>query len=121
MRFEYFKLGENELKSVTSVSISKQPRKRVESTNLNGDLLIDQMAVKSTVNVAISLISAATMALIEAAVAAGVAEISYYEGAALVTKSATCSVSSRPRPYYKNGDRAQGVYYSGITLEFREI
>lgn len=121
MRFEYFKLGENELKSVTSVTVSKQPRKRVENTNLNGDLLIDQMAVKSTVNVVISLVPAATMALIEAAVAAGVSEISYYEGAALVTKSATCSVSFRPRPYYKNGDRTQGVYYSGITLEFREI
>ena len=121
MRFEYFKLGENELKSVTSVTISKQPRKRVENTNLNGDLLIDQMAVKSEITVTIALAAAETMDIIEAAVAAGFADISYYEGAALMSKKATCSVSSRPKPFYKNGDRAQGVYYSGITLEFREI
>lgn len=121
MRFEYFKLGENELKAVTSVTATKQARKRVENMNLNGDLLIDQMAIKSTVKITVALVSAAVMALIEAAVAAGTVDITYYDGAELVTKSATCSISSRPRPYYKNGDRAQGVYYGNITLEFREV
>lgn len=121
MKFEYFKLGDAELKTVISVTVTKQARKRVENTNLNGDLLIDQMAVKSTVNVVVALVPAATMDAIEAAVAAGSVNISYYDGAALVNKQATCSVSERPRPYYKNGDRAAGVYYNNIVLEFREI
>ena len=121
MKFEYFKLGDTELKAVMSVTISKQPRKRTENTNLNGDLLIDQMAVKSTVNITIALASETTMALIEAAVAAGSVQISYYEGTTLMAKLATCSVSSRPKPLYKSGDRAQGVYYNHIALEFREI
>ncbi len=121
MRFEYFKLSNVELKTVTSVSVTKEARKRVENMNLNGDLLIDQMAVKSAITVNIALASAGVMLLVEAAVAAGSVEISYYDGSALVTKNVTCSVSSRPRPHYMNGIRAQGVYYNNITLEFREM
>ena len=120
MRFEFFKIGDTELKSVLSVVISKAPRNRKEYTNLNGDLMIDQMAIKSTVDVEIVIVSDAVMAIIENAVAAGFVDISYYEGGTLRTISATVSSSERPRPFYMNGKRENGVYYNAVRLTFKE-
>lgn len=120
MKFETFKIGETALHSVSSIEISKAARNRTVTTNLNGDMLIDQSALKRTISVNIVLCSAADMAVIEAAVAAGLVEISFYEGATLVTISATCPSVNKPKPFYKNGDRAQGVYYNDITLTWEE-
>ena len=120
MKFEYFKIGDTELKSVVSVTISKAARNRKEYTNLNGDLLIDQMSIKSTVTAEIAIVSDAAMAVIEDAVAAGFVDISYYDGGTLRTISATVSSSERPRPFYLNGNRAEGVYYNSVRLTFKE-
>ena len=120
VKFELFKIGENALHSVSRVEISKSARNRTVTTNLNGDMLIDQSALKRTISINIVLCSAADMAVIEAAVAAGLVEISFYEGAALVTISATCASVNKPKPFYLNGDRAQGVYYNGVTLTWEE-
>ena len=120
MRFEPFKIGETDIKSVTKIEIAKAPRNRTITTNLNGDMLIDQSAIKRNITAHIVLCSAADMAVIEAAVAAGLVEISFYEGAALVTISATCASVNKPKPFYLNGDRAQGVYYNDVTLTWEE-
>ena len=120
MRFEYFKIGDTELKSVVSVTISKAARNRKEYTNLNGDLLIDRMSIKSTVTAEIAIVSDAVMSVIEDAVAAGFVDISYYDGGTLRTISATVSSSERPRPFYMNGKRENGVFYNAVRLTFRE-
>lgn len=120
MRFEYFKIGSKEIKTATSVVISKAARNRTEYSNLNGDMMIDQMAIKSTVRVDIALVDDTLMAAIEEAVAAGFVEISYYDGGALKTISATVSSSERSMPFYLNGDRMRGVYYNRVSLSFRE-
>lgn len=120
MRFETFKIGEYALHSVNSVEISKSARNRNVTTNLAGDLLIDQSAIKRRISVKIVLCSAADMAVIEAAVNSGILQISFYEGAELVTINATCASVAKPRPFYKNGDRAQGVYYNNVALSWEE-
>ena len=120
MKFESFKIGETALHSVSRIEISKAARNRTVTTNLNGDMLIDQSALKRSISVNIVLCSAADMAVIEAAVAAGLVEISFYEGATPVTISATCASINKPKPFYKNGDRAQGVYYNKVTLKWEE-
>lgn len=120
MRFEVFKIGEYQLHSVDRVEVSKAARKRVVQTNLNGDMLIDQSAVKRTVTAHLILASAADVAAVDVAVQAAIVTISFYEGAEQVTIEATISNSVRPKPFYYNGDRAQGVYYNGITLVFEE-
>ena len=120
VKFELFKIGETALHSVSSIEISKAARNRTVTTNLNGDMLIDQSALKRTITAHIVLCSAADMAIIEAAVAAGLVEISFYEGAELVTITATCASVNKPMPFYMNGDRAQGVYYNSVTLTWEE-
>ena len=120
MKFELFKIGETALHSVSSIEISKVARNRTVTTNLNGDMLIDQSAIKRTISINIVLCSAADMAVIEAAVTAGLVEISFYEGAELVTIMATCASINKPKPFYLNGDRAQGVYYNSVTLTWEE-
>lgn len=120
MRFETFKIGESALHSVSSIEISKTARNRVVSVNLNGDLLIDQGSQKRTIDVNIVLCSAADMAIIEAAVNAGFAQISFYEGATLKTITATCAIAAKPTPLYVNGDRASGVYYNNVRLRWEE-
>ena len=120
VKFELFKIGETALHSVSSIEISKAARNRTVTTNLNGDMLIDQSALKRTISINIVLCSAADMAVIEAAVAAGLVEISFYEGAELVTIMATCASINKPKPFYLNGDRAQGVYYNSVTLTWEE-
>ena len=120
MKFETFKIEGNALHSVNSVEISKAARNRTVTTNLNGDMLIDQSGIKRTISVNIVLCSAADMAAIETALAAGLVEISFYEGADLVTITATCASVNKPKPFYKNGDRTQGVYYNNINLVWEE-
>ncbi len=120
MKFRTFKINETALHSVTRVEISKEARNRVESINLNGDMLIDQSALKRKISVNIALCSAAEMAVIEAAVAAGFADITFYEGAELVTITATCPSISKPDPVYLYGDRTKGVYYNDISLSWEE-
>ena len=120
MKFEMFKIGTAELHSVNRIEITKAARNRTVTTNLNGDMLIDQSAIKRNITAHIVLCSAADMAVIEAAVAAGLVEISFYEGAELVTITATCASINKPKPFYLNGDRAQGVYYNDVTLTWEE-
>lgn len=120
VRFESFSVGTIAIHSVDRIEISKAPRKRIVSTNLNGDMLIDQTALKRTVSIHIVLCSEAELAQIEAAVAAGLSDITFYEGSQAVTISATCASFAKPAPYYLNGDRAQGVYYNDISLTWEE-
>ena len=120
MKFESFMIGDKPLHSVNWIEISKAARNRTVTTNLNGDMLIDQSAVKRTVTVHIVICPAAEMAVIEAAVAAGLVDITFYEGATLVTMKATCASVDKPRPFYRNGDRSQGVYYNNITMTWEE-
>lgn len=119
MKFKYFKMGETELKSVTAVEVSRQARKRVENMNLNGDLLIDQMAIKTTVKVTVTLVSAAIMTAIDAAIAAGFVDISFDDRGERLTMSATVASVRRPSPRELGGDRTK-PYYNGVTLEFKE-
>lgn len=120
MRFKTFKIGAYELHSVNKIEIVKAARNRKESTNLNGALLIDQSAQKRTIAINIVLCSAADMAVIEAAVAAGLVEITFDEGASLTTITATCADVTLPTPYYLNGDKTQGVYYNNVELTWKE-
>lgn len=119
MKFKYFKLGETEIKSVTAVEVSREARKRVENMNLNGDLLIDQMAVKATVRITVALVSAAVMNVIDAAIAAGFVDISFDDCGERLTMSATVASVRRPSSRDLNGDRTM-PYYNGVTLEFKE-
>lgn len=116
----YFKIGDTVITTVVSLDISKAPRKRTVSTNLNGDMLIDQQSVKSTITITIALATSAIMAAIENAITSGFVNISYYDGADLVTKSATCSKISKPNPFYINGDKTQGVVFNNVTVEWEE-
>ena len=75
MKFELFKIGETALHSVSSIEISKAARNRTVTTNLNGDMLIDQSAIKRTISINIVLCSAADMAVIEAAVTSSIGGI----------------------------------------------
>ena len=120
MRFEPFKIGETDIKSVTKIEITKAPRNRIITTNLNGDMLIDQTTVKRDITVTVALSSAAQMQVFENAIIAGFSDITFYDGGELVTISATLSQISKPRPFYKNGNRESGVYYNNIVLEWRE-
>ena len=120
MKFELFKIGDTPLHSVNSIEIAKAPRNRTVTTNLNGDMLIDQSAIKRTISMNIVLCSAADMAVIEAAVTAGLVEITFFEGTELVTITAACSSVDKPRPHYLWGDRANGVYYNNVSLTWEE-
>lgn len=120
MTFETFKIGETNLHSVSSIEITKAARNRSVSTNLNGDMLIDQSALKRTIRVQIVLCSADEMSAIEAAVGAGLVDISFYEGAESVTITASCASLDKPPPFYRNGDRSQGVYYNNVSLTWEE-
>lgn len=120
MRFEYFKLGSDVIKTALSVTTSKAARNRTEYTNLNGNMLIDQGALKTVVNVRIALPDEVLMTKIDAAVAAGFVEISFYEGNTLRTMMATIQSSERTRAHYLNGNRAAGTYYDTLTIELKE-
>lgn len=120
MKFEVFKVNEYRLHSVSRVQVVKAPRKRVVHTNINGDMLIDQGVIKRTVTANIVLCSEADIQTIEAAVAAAIVPISFYEGKDLITIEASISRSERPKPFLLNGSRENGTYYNGITLVFEE-
>ena len=120
MKFELFKIGETALHSVSSIEISKAARNRTVTTNLNGDMLIDQTKIKRDITVTVAISSAAQMQVFENAIIAGFSDITFYDGGELVTISATLSQISKPRPFYKNGNRESGVYYNNIVLEWRE-
>lgn len=120
MKFESFIIGDRPLHAVDWIEVSKAPRNRSVTTNLNGDMLIDQSAVKRTITVHIVLCPSAEMAVIESAVAAGLVQITYFEGDERVVIDATCASLKKPRPFYRNGDRAQGAYYNNITMTWEE-
>lgn len=120
MKFENFTVNGTALHTVTRIEISKAARNRTVRTNLKGDLLIDQGEVKRTVTINLALCPQADMDIIEAAVAAGLAEISFNDGPSYVLISATCASISKPRPIYRNGDRSQGIYYNDVTIVWEE-
>lgn len=118
MRRYLFKIGDNAIKHVISITVTRKPRESTQSTNILGNMLVDIGNVKSFLTVSIGFLDQATLDIILAAMEQGLFEVTYVEPRAAAQKTAKfyCANINIPAAI-KHGDT---YYYEGVTLSLEE-
>lgn len=117
----YLKIGTVSYKNVSQQQVYKIARTENRTTSFAGTDRVDRSALKYRVISNIAIISAADYAVLQAAAEAITQTCEFYDGATKVSgKTMIIDLPQTPQPWYKYGNRTNGVYFTNVKITMEE-
>lgn len=116
----YLKINNTVYKNVSRQQVYKISRQENRTTSFAGTDRVDRSALKYRVISRIAIISAADYATLQSQAEAITQSCQFYDGATLKTATMIIDLPETPQPWYKYGNRTNGVYYTDVTITMEE-
>lgn len=118
----YLKIGDTEFSSCSELQVIESVRAESVKTTLSGAYLIDRVgSPRLSVTAKITMLSEKEMVALRTMYTNVKADVSFFYGSAIVTKSMRIKPFKQPAPTYYYGDRANGYMYKSVTVEMEEM
>lgn len=117
----YLAIGSTPILRVSQLRVYKIARQENRVESFAGTACVDRSALKYKLTANIALCNAAEKNAIVAAAENVISQVSFYDGATLVTKNMIISMPEVPQAIYKYGVMSNGVYYVDLVVEMEEV
>lgn len=118
----YLKINDTEFSNCSALEVTCESRSESVKTTLSGKYLIDRIgSTKLNVSAKVNMLSESEMSVLRSAYQNIKANVTFYYGASLVTKSMRIKPFNEPSPLPYYNDRANGYVYGSVELEMEEM
>lgn len=117
----YLAIGSTPIPRVSQLRVYKIARQENRIESFAGTACVDRSALKYKLTANIALCNAAEKNAIVAAAENVISQVSFYDGATMVTKNMIISMPEVPQAIYKYGAMSNGVYYVDLVVEMEEV
>ena len=118
----YLKINDTEFSTCSALEVTCESRSESVKTTLSGKYLIDRIGgTKLNVSAKVNMLSESEMSVLRSAYQSIKANVTFYYGAGLVTKSMRIKAFDEPSPLPYYGNRANGYVYGSVELEMEEM